>query len=162
MDSIRIEEINLKIGKRIYYDKETGNVIVDTGERQGSVVPTTIEQDIKVFKELSSRNRNTFDVIELEFGQYSRDFAECYSYRVDPTTKKLEFSYPDLSKPGEEPKYAPPLSEDVKALKEDVEAVAEMSTISYMDALDTAEALAMVMEELMNVKMELLTLKGEL
>lgn len=84
-----------QLGRRIYYDKSTGNVLVDTGERAGFVVPTTIEQDIATYKILSKRNRETFDYIELEYSQYAQNFAACNGYRVNPETRKLEFSYPD-------------------------------------------------------------------
>ncbi|MEK4255409.1 hypothetical protein [Ureibacillus sp. FSL K6-2830] len=102
----------MKIGARIYYEIETGNVIVNTGERQGSVVPTTVEQDIQTYKALSERNRDTFDYIELEYGQYAQDFAESNGYRVNPETKELEFSFPNPNE--EEPQelvYQKPLSE---------------------------------------------------
>jgi hypothetical protein len=82
-----------KIGRKLYYDLATGNIILDTGERQGSVIPTSIEQDIQTYKTLSERNRDTFNVIELEYGQYAQDFRECNGYRVNPTTKGLEFNY---------------------------------------------------------------------
>ena len=107
----------MKIGKRIYYDKVTGNILVDVGERQGDVIETTTEQDIITFKALSERNRETFDFIQLEYGQYSQDFMECNGYRVNLETKELEFSYPD---PNEEeptePVYQKPLSEQMKEL----------------------------------------------
>jgi len=123
----------MKIGRKIYYDLQTGNVILDTGERQGSVVQTTIEQDIQAYTVLSERNRETFDVLELEFSQYAKDFNESNGYRVNPETKDLEFSYPDPNLPPEEqpePVYQKPLSEEVEELKaEDLnnkEAIAEL------------------------------------
>lgn len=61
----------MKIGRKLYYEKSTGAIITDTGERQGSVVATTIEQDIVTFTALSERNRETFDVLELEYGEYA-------------------------------------------------------------------------------------------
>lgn len=85
----------MQIGRKIYYDTNTGNTIVDTGEKIGSVTATTIEQDIDVYTDLSIRNRDTFDVLELPYGAYSQDFAECNGYRVNVETKTLEFSYPD-------------------------------------------------------------------
>jgi len=42
-------------------------------------------------------------VLEPEYGQYAQDFAESNGYRVNPETKKLEFSYPDSEQPPEEP-----------------------------------------------------------
>ena len=109
----------MQIGRRIYYDLSTGNLIIDTGERQGFVSNTTIEQDIQVFKALSERSRDTFDYLQLEYGQYPQDFAECNGYRVNPETKELEFSYPD---PNEEeplePVYQKSLSEEIEELRQ--------------------------------------------
>ena len=107
----------MKIGRKIYYDKGDGNSIVDTGERSGSVLTRTIEQDIATYTALSERNRDSFDVLELEYGQYAQDFAECNGYRVNPETKKLEFSYPDPNKPEQPPVYRPPLSEEIEQMK---------------------------------------------
>ena len=109
----------MKIGRKIYYDKGDGNSIVDTGERSGSVLPRTIEQDIATYTALSERNRDSFDVLELEYGQYAQDFAECNGYRVNPETKELEFSYPDLSETTTETKYQEPLSNQIEKLKQD-------------------------------------------
>jgi len=107
----------MKIGRRVYYDIATGNPIVDTGERQGAVVPTTIEQDIATYRALSERNRDTVGYIELEFGQYGQDFLESNGYRVNLETKTLEFSYPDSNEPEIEQPYQAPLSEEIEQLK---------------------------------------------
>lgn len=116
-----------KVGRKIYYDKETGNVILDTGEMMGVVVETTIEQDIETFTALSERNRDTFDVLQLEYGQYAQDFAECNGYRVNPETKELEFSYPDPNDPEpQEPIYQKPLSEELEETKQ---AIAELTLL---------------------------------
>ena len=125
----------MQIGRRVYFDVITGNVIADTGERQGNVIPTTIEQDVAVYTVLSERNRDTFDVLELEFGQYAQDFAECNGYRVNPDTKQIEFSYPDPNEiEPSEPVYQAPLSEEVDRLKQEdlnnKEAIAELYVLS--------------------------------
>jgi len=127
----------MQIGRRIYFDVLTGNIVLDTGERQGSVIPRTIEQNIEEYKALSERNRDTFDVIELDYGQYAQDFLECNGYRVNLETKELEFSYPDPNLPPEEqlePVYRKSLSEEVEELKaEDLnnkEAIAELYVLS--------------------------------
>lgn len=108
-----------QIGRRIYFDKISGEIILNVHERIGFVIPTTIEQDIQTYKSLSERNRETFDYIELEYGQYAQDFAESNGYRVNPETKELEFSYPDSNEPEEPPEYRPPLSEEVEGLKQE-------------------------------------------
>lgn len=109
----------MQIGKRIYYDISTGDVILDTGERQGSVVARSIEKDVQTYKALSERNRETFDVLELPYGQYAQDFGECNGYRVNPDTLELEFSYPDPNLPPDEQDiiYRTPLSVEVEELK---------------------------------------------
>jgi hypothetical protein len=71
----------------------TGNVIVDTGERSGSVIPTTAIQDFEIYAVLSERNPLTIGVIQLEYGDLKQDFAECVSYRVNIATGKLEFNF---------------------------------------------------------------------
>ncbi|MCX8045263.1 MAG: hypothetical protein N3A70_00065 [Anoxybacillus gonensis] len=116
-----------KIGRKIYYDKETGNVILDTGEMMGNVVGTTIDQDFEIYAALKERVRDTVGVIQLEFGQYAQDFAECSGYRVNPQTLELEFSYPDpnATEP-QEPVYRKPLSEELEETKQ---AIAELTLL---------------------------------
>lgn len=127
----------MKIGRKIYYEIPTGNIIVDTGERQGFVRETTTGQDIQTYKELSERNRDTFDVIELEYGQYAQDFAECNGYRVNTETEESEFSYPDPNAPEDEPVYQKPLSEQINELEEKTDqAIMELTMILAMGGMD--------------------------
>lgn len=96
--------------RRIYYDTLTGGVIVTTvgvGKHSGV---RSVDEDVQTFRPLSERNRDSFDVLELEYRQYAQDFAECNGYRVNPETKELEFSYPDPNEPEQPPVYRPPLS----------------------------------------------------
>lgn len=106
--------------RRIYFDIHTGELLVDTGETQSRVSPKTIEEDIATFTVLSQRNRESFDFVELEYGQYQQDFIESqFNFRVNPTTKKLEFSYPTPGQPEAPPVFEKPLSEQVKQLRRD-------------------------------------------
>jgi len=110
----------LQIGRRIYYDIATGNVIVDTGERLGNVVETTVEQDFAAYAALAERVPETVGHIQLDYGQFSQDFAECDGYRINPETQDIEFAYPDPSDPEpEEPVYQEPLSEKVARLEQE-------------------------------------------
>jgi chloramphenicol O-acetyltransferase len=111
-------------GRKIFFDKTNGDVIFDTGERIGTI-PTTIEHDVQAYTVLSIRNRDTFDVLELEFGDHAQDFAECNSYRVNVANKTLEFSYPDPNEPTAPPVYQKPLSEQVSALSEQLKSADE-------------------------------------
>jgi hypothetical protein len=109
----------MQIGKRIYYDKATGNVIVDTGERSGDVVETTIDQDFQSYVSLSERVPATVGLIQLAHGEYGQDFSECNGYRINPTTLQIEFSYPDPTIPDPVPVYQKPLSQQVIELKDE-------------------------------------------
>jgi hypothetical protein len=115
------------IGRKVYYDKATGNVIVDTGEMMGAVVETTIDQDFETYQALKERVRDTVGVIQLEYGQYAGDFAQCNGYRVNPETLELEFSYPDPnSTEPQEPVFVKPLTEQVKELEQRVKTPLEI------------------------------------
>ncbi|MCI2201085.1 MAG: hypothetical protein LKK61_06990, partial [Clostridium sp.] len=77
-----------QIGRRIYYDKATGNVLLDTGEMQGSdgaLKETTVDQDFESYTVLSERNADTVGVIQLEYGDLSDKFSTCTGYYVDIT-----------------------------------------------------------------------------
>lgn len=121
----------MQVGKKIFYDKLTGDVITDTGERQGSVIATTVDQDITAYTALFERNRATFEVIELEFGAHLQDFAECNGYRVNLTTLALEFSYPDPGEPETPPVFVKPLSTQIAALSATI--TAQASRMEQMD-----------------------------
>lgn len=135
----------MEIGRKIYFDKATGEVIFDTGEREGDVIYTSIDQDIATFKVLSERNRNTFDVIELEYGQLSQDFTECNSCRVNVELleslpkgeeySSLEFSYPDPNDPEELQVFQKPLSEEIKELKQRQNATDDMVLQLLMEGM---------------------------
>jgi len=124
----------VKIGRRIYYEIATGNTLVDTGERQGSVIPTSVEQEVQSYHALHSRVRDTYNYIELEFGEYAQDFAECDGYRVNPETRTLEFSYPDANVPDAPPVYQKPLSEEVEELKV-AQATTDSTVLELMETI---------------------------
>lgn len=103
------------IGRRIYYELSTGNIVFDTGEKSGDVVETTIEQDFETYVALQERVRSTIGVIQLEYGQYAEDFMQCNGYSVDVSGEEpvLLFSYPDPEDPADPPIYRLPLSVQV-------------------------------------------------
>jgi len=109
----------MEIGRKIYYDLATGNVIKDTGERSGSIVETTVEQDFAAYSALVERVPSTVGFLQLECGEYAQDFMECSGYRIDVSgeTPSLLFSYPDPEQPEEQPVFQKPLSEEVAEVK---------------------------------------------
>ncbi|MFE4713972.1 hypothetical protein ACFRAM_24315 [Paenibacillus sp. NPDC056722] len=135
----------MEIGRKIYYEKDTGNFIVDTGERSGDVVKTTWEQDFKTYKALAERVEKTVGVIELKYGAYKQDFMECSSYRVNIKTKDLEFSYPDPSSDLEhpqEPMYQRPLTDRIAAIEsENLSLTLELTmTQARLEQAETGQA----------------------
>jgi hypothetical protein len=109
----------MQIGRRIYYEKSTGNVILDTEERSGNVRETTVDEDFENYVVLAQRVRETVGYIELEYGQYAEDFAACNGYRVNPETLEIEFSYPDPNDPEPTPVYRRPLTEETAQLQKE-------------------------------------------
>lgn len=112
------------IGKRIYYLKVDGRVILDTGEAEGWVLPTTTEDDWRIYSELQKYNKTEVDFIELQFGEFKTEFAECTSYRVNVDTKQIEFDYTPIP-PAPEVPTAPSLHERVDNLELGAEATQE-------------------------------------
>ena len=67
-----------KIPRKIYYELSTGNVIQEIGEREGSVVETTLDQDFESYASLNTRVKSTVGVIQLTYGQYADKFGVYY------------------------------------------------------------------------------------
>lgn len=105
------------LGKRIYYLKVDGRVILDTGEAEGWVNPTTTEDDWRIYSELQKYNKNEVDYIELQFGEFRTEFSECTSYRVNVETKTLEFDYTPIPEPPDVP-HTPTVHERLDALEQ--------------------------------------------
>ncbi|MCM3133767.1 hypothetical protein M3629_13315 [Paenibacillus polysaccharolyticus] len=66
----------MQIGMKIYYEKQTGNVIVNTGERTGDVIPTTEEQDVATYFILKEHAPETVGMIQFKYGEFTADYAE--------------------------------------------------------------------------------------
>lgn len=75
----------MQIGRNIYYELSTGNVIVDTGERSGDVVATTEAQDFQLYAALQPYQQSAVGVLQLDYGEDDNYFQQGYSYSVDIT-----------------------------------------------------------------------------
>lgn len=85
------------MGRRIFFDKVTGKTILDVQSQNGTL--DTVERNIEQFVVLSERNRNTFDVLELEIGAYQQDFQQGTLIGVDVVNKVPLFSYRNPNEP---------------------------------------------------------------
>lgn len=141
------------IGFKIYYEKETGEVILTIPERNHvNAVETTKEQDIIMFDVLGARNPEIIDFIQLEFGQYQSDFQTARSWRVNMETRQILFEYPIFSTP---------LSTMVEQLQQENEelkvenkelklAIAESAEVQQQEKLENQLAVAELVETLTN------------
>lgn len=111
----------MNIGRKIYYDKATGNLIQNTGERSGDVTETTVEQDFLTYRALAERKPDTVGMIELEYGQYAQDFMEGRLEQIDLHTLEPLFSYPDPEQPNEPIVPQQPLTLQIASLKSEME-----------------------------------------
>lgn len=79
----------MDIGRKIYFEKLTGNVILDTGERSGSVVETTIDQDFQAYIALQPYQQSAAGVIQCNYGYQLDNFMK-YPYRIDITKNPID------------------------------------------------------------------------
>ena len=82
----------LQIGRRLYFDKQ-GILILDTGERMGSVMETTIQEDFAVYSQLEGLSEADAQVVNLSYGERSEEFLNMGSVRFE--NNELIF-YPKL------------------------------------------------------------------
>jgi hypothetical protein len=69
----------VNIGRRIYYEVETGIVLWDKGEMSGNVFETTVEEDINTNPALQNKN---IDYIDLAYGERSEEFKNIGSMKI--------------------------------------------------------------------------------
>lgn len=86
----------MDIGKRVYFDIKTGEVILNTGERSGSVIPLTPQEEIPLYKVLADRVEGTYSWIDFTYGAHREEESlGGIISRIDLLTKKPIFKYPD-------------------------------------------------------------------
>lgn len=90
-------------GSRVYYLKENGNVVFKTGQAEGWVTEITPTQDWEIYTELQKYTKESVDFIQLKYGEFKTEFAECTSYHVDVAKKEIVFEYGEKPNPPEIP-----------------------------------------------------------
>jgi len=79
----------MNIGRKIYYQLSTGNVLVDIGEKSGSVVETTIDQDFQFYTMLQGIQQNEVGFIQCDYGYMLSNF-QTYPYHIDITKNPID------------------------------------------------------------------------
>lgn len=82
-----------KIKSKIYYLISTGEILVITSEKLGSIELTTKDEDMNSFPELKDKNIDEVDYVELEHGTLANTFNNIKSYLINLETKSLECIY---------------------------------------------------------------------
>jgi len=137
------------IGRKIYYELTTGDVVLITEEKHGlNAVNTTMEQDFQMYSPLQVRDPETIGLIQLEYGQHAAELQSARSVRVDIETEELMFEYPV---------YHPPLTTQVEHLKTENQTLrAENENLKQ-----TAEAQSDAIAEL-SLMLSMLMMGGEM
>ncbi|CDX04137.1 hypothetical protein DesLBE_1941 [Desulfitobacterium sp. LBE] len=131
------------IGRKIYYELPTGNVVLTTLEKLNGI-DTTKEQDLAMYQALQAYSPESIGVIQLEYGQYSSDFLTANSWRVDLATGNLVFNYPIFEQPLSV--KVDRLEAENNSLKQESLsiklAIAELASTQEMDKMEIQLALA--------------------
>lgn len=107
----------IEIGAKVYYDKDTGNVIQEIGERSGGVMGTSRAEDFKTYAALAERVPDTVGMVQFEFGVHEADYqAGGIITRIDLETMEPLFTYPDPVDPETPQEPRPALSKQVNQL----------------------------------------------
>lgn len=88
-----------QIGRRIYYDPATGEVLVDTGERAGFVVETPVEEDFALYDRLQGKTQQDVGCLRFPFGHMAEQFGTCTNYKVDPVSEEMVFDFTPIAIP---------------------------------------------------------------
>ena len=85
------------IGRKIYYNIDTGDEILTTPEKHSDKASeTTKEQDFMMYEILSVRNPEQVGYIQLNYGEYRTEFEKSSTVKVDLETLEPIFSYPEF------------------------------------------------------------------
>lgn len=107
----------MEIGARIYYEKTSGNVIQEIGQRSGDVIETTQEEDFASYAALKERDPESLGVLHLDYDAYSSDRAiGGVVTRINLESMEPLFTYPDPSNPETPQEPRPALSKQVEQL----------------------------------------------
>jgi hypothetical protein len=111
-----------QIGRKVYYELATGNVIVSTSEMSGSVRDTTTEEDFELYVDLQNKNPEAVGCIQLSFGEKVDEFRLCSGYNVDLGTGEIVFDMtPKSAEELEELKTTAEKLHELQAYKADAE-----------------------------------------
>ena len=81
------------IPTKIYYDNQSGKVILVIPEKQTEDEPTTIQQDIDIYPILKDTELKSISCKEIEYGLYSKTFNNVKDYYYNLENNEMVFEY---------------------------------------------------------------------
>lgn len=95
------------INKRVYFEKDTGIVVMVTGGFHDDWLHShpTVQDDMTKYSALAERVPDTLSMLELKEGTYDEEFSKARSFKMDVKTNTLVFDFtPEDKKEIEEKK----------------------------------------------------------
>lgn len=86
----------MEVGRKIYYEISTGNVVYPPLESCSNGILTTKEQDFLNYSFLKTLDSTKYDFIQLAFSEKESELQNMGSCHIDPATKELTV-YPRLT-----------------------------------------------------------------
>ncbi len=123
-----------QLGTKIYYCTLTGNILNIIGDMYGYVKETTFDEDYETYSNLKNRNKESIDLIQLDYGEYSKLSNKSTGVRVNLETKELEFTYEELPPTPQKPTQIEILQNKISVLEEGLQSVlsGDMQSLAYI------------------------------
>ena len=131
------------LGRKIYFNNNTGEIILITSQIDKHYIETTFEEDYNFYLQFRNYDKNVVDCIQLEYGEYDNEFNSKVCNKVNLDTKGLIFEdredrEEDFNKFDMLEKKISILEEENQALKEEITQI-QTSIASLTSLITTLE-----------------------
>lgn len=82
----------MEFGRKIYFEKTSGVIVIIIPERTGDVIQTTFEEDKLIIPLLTLFTEAELGVKQLAYGELSPEFVASRGARINPITLEIEFA----------------------------------------------------------------------
>ncbi|WP_433581581.1 hypothetical protein [Paenibacillus amylolyticus] len=158
----------ITIGRKMFWDKVTGAIIVNRSEMSGYVRESSVEEDFLTHIQLAERNQNTVEGILLEPGKYKQDFEMSESYQIKESPfpvegittllgdkhYDIEFVYTDNPEVPETP------TEPRPSITQQMDSLGSQLSEMKLQGIQQQQTITSLGQELATAKLEIIKLKG--
>lgn len=139
------------LGRRFFWVKSTGNIVAQRNEMAAGV-ESTKEEDFAVYAELKQYAPEEIEMTTFEPGQYAEEFSIATSWRFNPETGEIEFSYPDLNESETQPLFRRSLTQEVDELNTNIGTLILESAIDKATITSLKEIVGKLLLEVADLK----------